>query len=226
MWMPPGGSTAVPGVFGMAALTATGTGTTRAVATANLLVRMTRLGYVSAAAAGSLAGAREAVAKYTVGAGGLLGGFFSRFRFGVSDAAAVAGARMFVGFQASTGAPTNVEPSLLQNSIGVVQLSTSSNLHMYVAGPSAGTPIDLGANFPANTSSADAYELALFAPAAGGVVHYRVARLNTNHVAQGSVTTNLPLGTLLLAIQAWRTNNATALAVGLDLCGLYVETDY
>lgn len=48
LWMPPGGSTTVPGVFGMAALTATGTATARTVATTNLLTRMTRLGYVSA----------------------------------------------------------------------------------------------------------------------------------------------------------------------------------
>ena len=73
MWMPPGGSTAVPGVFGMAALTATGTATARTIGVANLLSRMTRLGFVSAATAGSLAGAREAVAKYTTGAGPGLG---------------------------------------------------------------------------------------------------------------------------------------------------------
>lgn len=226
VWMPPGGGTAVPGVFGMAALTATGTATARVVGTTNLLTRMTRLGYVSAATAGSLSGVREAAAKYSVGAGGLLGGFFARFRFGVSDAATVSGARMFVGLWSSTGAPTNVEISTLTNAVGVGQLSTSTNLHVYCAGATAATPIDLGANFPANTLSADAYELTMFAPAAGGVVHWQVTRLNTGDVASGSFTTNLPLGTQLLAIQAWRTNNATAAAVGLDICGLYIETDY
>ena len=44
LWMPPGSSTTVPGVFGMAALTAVGTATARTVATTNLLSRMTRLG--------------------------------------------------------------------------------------------------------------------------------------------------------------------------------------
>lgn len=225
-WMPPGNATTVPGVFGMSALTATGTATARNVATTNLFTRMTRLGYVSAATAGSLAGAREAAAKYTTGAGAPLGGFFARFRFGVSDAATVAGARMFIGMQAATGSPTNVEPNTLVNSIGLCQLSTSNNLHMYCAGTGVGTPVDLGANFPANTLSADAYELTLFAPPAGGIVHYQVIRLNTGNVASGSFSTNVPLGTQLLCFQAWRTNNATALAVGLDLCGLYIETDY
>ena len=227
LWMPPGNATTVPGVFGMLALTATGTATGRNVATTNLLTRMTRLGYVSAAAAGSLSGGRETALKYTMGAGGGLGGFFYRTRFGVSDTAAVSGARMFVGLGASTAAPTNVEPKTLVNSIGVVQMSSSNNLQMYCSGVSAGgNLVDLGENFPANTLSADAYELALFAPSAGGVVNYQVTRLNTGDVASGSFTTNLPLGTVLLCHQLWRTNNATALAVGLDIAGIYMETDY
>lgn len=227
LWMPPGNGTTVPGVFGMAALTATGTATARNVATTNLLTRMTRLAYVSAATAGSLAGGREAAAKFTTGAGAGMGGFFYRARFGVSDAAAVAGARMFVGLSASTAAPTNVEPNTLVNSIGLVQQSTSNNLMMYCSGAVAGgNLIDLGANFPANTLSADAYELALFAPASGGVVHYQVTRLNTGDKATGSINTNLPLNTVLLCHQLWRCNNATALAVGLDICGIYMETDY
>jgi hypothetical protein len=226
-WMPPGNGTTVPGVIGMAALTATGTATARNVATTNMLTRMTRLAYVSAATAGSLAGAREAAAKYTTGAGGGLGGFFYRCRFGVSDAAAVAGARMFVGLDAATGAPTNVEPNSKVNAIGVVQQSTSNNLQIYCAGSAAGANlVDLGANFPANTLSTDVYELALFSPSANGNVYYKVTRLNTGHTAEGVFTTGLPTSATLLCHQLWRCNNATALAVGLDICGIYMETDY
>lgn len=184
LWMPPGNATTVPGVFGMAALTAVGTATARNVATTNMLTRMTRLGYVSAATAGSLASVREAAAKYTLGAGANLGGFFYRVRFGVSDAAAVAGARMFVGLSASTAAAANVEPNALVNSIGVCQLSTSNNLQFYCAGSTATTAIDLGASFPANTLSTDAYELAMFAPSAGGEVNYTVTRMNTGMLHQ------------------------------------------
>lgn len=227
LWMPPGGATTVPGIFGMSALTATGTATARTVAVTNLLTRMTRLGYVSAATAASLSGIREALAKYTTGAGAGLGGFWFRCRFATSDAAAVAGARMFVGLQASTAAPTNVEPNTLVNSIGVVQQSTSNNLMMYCAGASAGTNlIDLGVNFPANTLSTDVYELTLFSPSSNGNVYYQVVRLNTGNKASGTLTAGLPTSSTLLCIQAWRTNNATALAVGLDICGIYVETDY
>ena len=225
MWMPAGGSTTAPGVFGMAALTATGTATARTVAVTNLLTRMTRLGYVSAATAGALAGAREAVAKYTTGAGPGLGGFFARYRFGVSDAASVSGARMFVGLVASTAAPTNVEPSALTNCVGVAQLSSSTNLHIVFGNATAKAPIDLGANFPANSNS-NAYELSLFSPPAGGVF-WHVRRLNTAFEASGFIaSTDAPAATTLLCHQLWRCNNAAALAVGLDVCGIYIETDH
>lgn len=226
MWMPPGNGTTIPGVFGMAALTAVGTATTRNVFTTNMLTRMTRIGYVSAATAGSLASVREASVKYTLGAGAGLGGFFYRVRFGVSDAATVAGARMFVGLSANAASATNVEPDTLPNAVGVCKLSTSNNLHFYCAGSTATTAIDLGASFPANTLSTDVYELAMFAPSIGGEVNYTVTRMNTGDVASGKITTGLPLGTQLLCHQIWRTNNATALAVGLDICGIYMETDY
>lgn len=225
LWMPPGGATTVPGVFGMAALTATGTATARTVSVINLLARMTRLGYVSAATAGSLAGAREAVAKYTTGAGPGLGGFFARYRFGVSDAATVAGARMFVGLDALTAAPTNIDPSTKVNCIGVGQIAASDNLHIIRGNATAKTPIDLGANFPANTNS-DAYELNLFAPPAGGC-YWQVRRLNTTFEATGFLpSTEIPIATQLLRHQLWRCNNATALVVGLDICGIYIETDH
>ena len=225
MWMPPGGSTTAPGVFGMAALSATGTATARPVAVTNLLTRMTRLGYVSAATAGALAGAREAVAKYTTGAGPGLGGFFARYRFGVSDAATVAGARMFVGLDALTAAPTNIDPSTKVNCLGVGQIAASNNLHIIYGNATAKTPINLGANFPANTN-ADAYELNLFAPPAGGC-YWQVRRLNTTFEATGFLpSTEIPIATQLLCHQLWRCNNATALAVGLDVCGIYIETDH
>jgi len=225
LWMPPGGATTVPGVFGMAALTATGTATARTVATTNLLTRMTRLGFVSAATAGALAGAREAAAKFTTGAGPGLGGFFARYRFGISDAATVAGARMFVGLDALTAAPTNIDPSTKVNCVGVGQIATSNNLQIIYGNATAKAPIDLGADFPANTNT-DAYELNLFSPPAGGV-HWHVRRLNTAFEASGFLaSTDTPAATALLCHQLWRCNNATALAVGLDVCGIYIETDH
>lgn len=237
IWSPPGAANAaLPAVFAYNAPTAVGTATARAVSNTNLFSRMRRLGYVSAAAAASLTSLRQASAAIYLGDGSGLQGFFKAIRFGCSDAAAITpgvnGARQFVGIAASTSAPTNVQPSTLTNVIGVGHNAEDSNLKIYYGGSAAQTPIDLGANFPANTLSVDMYELVLFSPPnQNGVVHYRVTRLNTGHRAEGTLPTsngvNLPATTTALSY-GWnyRTNNNTALAVGLDFVSDYIETDF
>jgi hypothetical protein len=230
-WCPPGNSTVLPGVMGYTAPTTVGTTTLRTITTANQLTRMRRIGFVSSATAGSLASSRVAVAQITLGNGAGLGGFMKVIRFAASDAATVSGARMFVGISSNTSAPTNVEPSTLANSIGVGHGAADTNLKLYYGGSTAQTPIDLGANFPANTLSADVYELALYsAPSSSGLVSYEVTRLNTGDVATGDLTgtsgVQLPANTTLLTYHwAYRTNNATGLSVGLDIISDYIETD-
>ena len=229
IWIPPGNATTVPGVFGIAAMTATGTATARNVATTNLFTRLRRLGYVSAGTAGSLAGIRQPALQYTTGDGAGLGGFFMVIRFGV--AAFTSDMRMFVGLRATTAAPSNSEPSVFTNSVGVGCGAADSNLSIFYGGTSAQTPIGLGANFPAKTANTDVYELALFAPpGATGTIHYEVTRLNTGDVATGTLSGGaavLPDSTVLLtALMAWVSNNATATAVGLDVASFYIETDY
>ena len=230
-WCPPGNATTVPGVLGYTAHTATGTATARNVATTNLFSRMRRIGYVSATTVGSLGGARVAVAQITLGDGSGNGGFFKVCRFGISDAATVAGARMFVGVSSATGAPTNVEPSTLTNVIGVGHGAADTNLKIFYGGSSAKTPIDLGATYAITAGSAIPYELALFAPPnQNGVCSYQVTRLDTGDAASGTISGSggviLPATTTLLTyMQAWRSNNATALAVGLDIMSDYIETD-
>jgi hypothetical protein len=167
----------------------------------------------------------------TVGDGSGNGGFYKICRFGISDAAAVSGARMFCGVSSSTSAPTNVEPSTLTNSIGMGHGASDTTMHIYYGGSAAQTPIDLGSNFPSNTRSTDAYELALFAPSnSNNTVYYEVTRINTGNVATGTLTgtagTALPASTTLLSYQRiWRANNATALAVAYDIMSDYIETD-
>lgn len=231
MFTPPGNAATVTVMGAYTAPTAVGTATTRSIATTNLFTRMRRIGYVSAATAGALCGARVAAAQITVGNAGQNSGFFKIIRFGVSDAAVVAGSRMFIGVAASTAAPTNVEPSTLLNCIGVGCRTADTNLQLFYGGSAAQTPIDLGGNFPANTTNTDVYELALFAAPNTADVQWEVTRLNTGDRASGTVASGGgvtgPSGTTLLTyLQAWRSNNATAAAVGLDIMSDYIETDY
>lgn len=232
LFCPPGNATTASVLGAYTAPTATGTATARNVATTNLFTRMRRLGYVSSTTAGNLAGPRVAVAQVTTGTGSNNGcGFFKVCRFGISDAVLVSGARTFVGISSNTGAPTNVEPNTLTNSVGVGNGAADTNLKLFYGGSAAQTPIDLGANFPANTINTDVYELALYAPTATADIYYEVTRLNTGHVTSGMLSNgggvSLPAATTLLTyLQAWRSNNATAAAVGLDIMSDYVETDF
>ncbi len=232
-WNPPGNATTVPDVVGFTAYTSGGTATARNVATTNLFTRMKRLGYVSSAAAGNLAQFRVAVAQYTLGVPGTvpLGGFFKVIRFGTSDAATVSGARLFVGMASSTSAATNVEPSTLTNVIGVGHGASDTNMKIYYGGSAAQTPVDCGANFPVNTLSVDAYELIIYASSiSNNSVTVRLTRINTGNQFQQTLTgtagTALPANTTLLtSTWCYRSNNATALAVGLDIMSDYIETD-
>ncbi len=229
IWAPPGNATTVPGVIGMASLTTTGlTATARNVATTSLFTRMRRLGFVSAATAGAIGNFRAPAGQFTLG-NGTLGGFFFVIRFGISDATLVAGARMFIGVRESLGA-ANVEPSTLTNCIGIGHGAADTTMKLFFGGTAAQTPIDLGATFPVSTN-ADVYELALFAPPGATVCSYQITRLTTGQVATGLLNgtpgTQLPAATVLLAAPwGYRTNNATAAAVGIDVASIYVETDF
>ncbi len=233
-WNPSGNVATVPGVVGFTAPTTVGTATARNVATTNLFTRTKRLGYISSATAGNLGGHYNPASgtQYTIGNGSGLGGFTYIVRFGTSDASTVSTARQFVGLSSSTAAPTNVEPSTLTNSIGIGHGAADANLKLFYGGSAAQTPIDLGANFPKNTLSTDMYELILFAPTnTNNTVGYRVLRLNTGTVAEGTLTaatpgTQLPSSTTLLGHRVWRSNNTTATAVGIDVASVYIETDY
>lgn len=214
-------------------LTIVGTGTARSYDTNRYFTATPRVGFVSAATAGSLTSVyfNSTNARFcSVGSGGI-GGFLYLARFGTSDAATVAGARMFVGLSSINTAPTNVDPGAQINQIGVAQLSTSSNLHIVYGGSAAQTPIDLGAAWPANRLSQDMYELLLFSSKSNNTeVVYRLTNLDTESIIQGTLTnttpgTTLPASSTPLSFRNWRTNNATALAVGLDLSSLVVHRD-
>jgi hypothetical protein len=232
-WQPLGNATTVPLTTGIAAPTALGTATARNVATTNIATRIKRLGYVSVATAGGLCGHWWAAvgAQFTTGTGTGLGGFIYMERLVVSDAAAVTGARMFIGMSSAIVAATNVEPNTLTNSFGFAQLSTDATQWYFVYGGSgAQTAIPMGTGLGAPTLTTTAWDIALFAnPSTTGTVGYEIKNLDTGISVEGVLTSQsaaqLPTATILLAPRAWRCNNATLLACGLDIASMYIETD-
>jgi len=210
---------------------ALGTPTVRYTNVTNTFTRVRRIGYVSAATAGSSAGWYSTFATWFLGTGSAYG-FLASFTFGCADAAAVSGARQFVGMSASTVAPTNVEPSTLTNVIGIGHGASDTNLKLYCSGTAAQTPIDLGANFPANTLSTDVYRFTIWA-GQDGAINYQVDRLGTAFSASGTFPNATPGTTApannnsstILGPRLWRCNNATALAVALDVACVSIQTD-
>lgn len=211
-----------------------GTITTVTPTAASRYTRMSRLRYLSAATAGSFGAQYHTNPLATVGDGTSIGGFFYNCRFGVSDAASVAGARMFVGMRNAVSAPTNVEPNTLTQVLGVCQSSTSNNLQLIWGGSAAATVFDLGSNFPANSLSTDIYDLYIYAPPDSVSVWLQVVRWSAGSlvpivaggIVPGTTSVAFPSSGTLLQHAAWRTNNTTALAVGLDVSSLYLETDF
>jgi hypothetical protein len=209
-----------------------GTPTARNVATTNRLTRMRRIQYPSASTAGSLCSLRAPAAQFSTGTGSGDGGFFYSVRFAITDAATVSGARMFVGMSSATAVPTNVDPASLLNSFGVAQLSTdATQLYLVCGGSAAQTAIALGTDFPPANPSVP-YDLMLWCPPNNnGEVNYQLERIDTGTSIGGTLTPatpglQTPANTTLLAPRLWRCNNATALAVSLDVINAYIETDY
>ena len=141
--------------------------------------------------------------------------------FNVSDAAILAAGRTFVGLSSQTTAIVDSEPSTFINSFGVGAGSADTNLKIFYGGSAAQTPIDLGANFPSDTTNTDLYRVCLFSsPSENGVVYYEVLRMNTGDVAAGTLGpgtpgTTLPASTTLLTFHGFRSNAGNAVAVGI-----------
>jgi hypothetical protein len=211
--------------WGAVAPTASGTATTRNVATTNFFTWIRRVGYVTAAANNAVAGLRTAVLQYGIGNGARLGGFHFVARFGISDATLVAGARLFVGMTSSTAALGNADPSTFLNIIGVGMDAADTTLQfMHNDGAGTATKINLGASFP-ETTNTDMFEVAIYCAPNASTVFYEVVNLTTNVEVSGSVNTNLPLNTQLLAWQIWRHTANTNTAVGIDIASVYIESD-
>jgi len=136
--------------------------------------------------------------------------------------------RAFVGMANTTAAPTDVEPSTITNIIGMGWDAADANVQIMHRGTGAVTKINLGASFPVPTADRTAvYELALFSqPGTTQVVNYEVTDLVSGAVATGTITTNLPTTSTLLAPRGWMSVGGTSSVIGIALMGLYIETDY
>lgn len=195
-----------------------------ALASTNLLTSTFRSTVSTGATAGGLAYIRgNQLALWRGNAAGL-GGFLAVHRIALS--ALQTGMRVFAGLVDVAANPTNIDPTsaTAPGGIGLAINASTGNWQLVrnLTG-TARTAVDLGANFPVNTT--DLLEIALWSAPNGGGISYQVTNLSTGNTTSGSVTTNIPASATFLAPSVWITNNATAAAATLDFVSTYVETD-
>jgi len=140
--------------------------------------------------------------------------------FGISDAVAVA---------------TNIDPttSTTNGKVGLGFNANTGNWQLIRnVAATAPTVVDLGANFPIDTTSV--IELLLYVRpfnTTAADIGYRVRRYTTNSDAHafetsGTLSTNLPTAATILQPWCFMTNNATAAAVQWHLYGLAAWSDW
>ncbi len=226
MWWPTGNGTGVT-LLGTTALTVLGTATTANVAVTNALTRQKRVEWlVTTASTTAVASFRNTLTQWTIG--GTTGGFFYVCRWAPSTGLTNSSHRAFCGMGLNA-APTDVNPSTRLNNVGMGWDSADTQVQMmHNDGSGTATKIALGAGFPKpSTDRSVAYELAMFSPpGASGTIHYEVTELISGAVATGTITTDIPSTTTLLAPIAYTSVGGVSSVTGLALCKLYIESDY
>jgi hypothetical protein len=221
-WSAPGNSTTAPVSTGNAALTTTGTLTTRSTTSADFLSQARRVGFVSGATLNGTAGYRLTNAPYFRGNGAGRGGFHYVEFFAVSDAVHNATAQWFHGLWNNTSAPSQGDPSARTSILGLAKDRADTNIQfIHNDGSGVATKVDTGIASGTNKF----FQFEMFCPPQGATVSWSVVELISGSGASGFASTDLPADTTFLTVNVTMSTGSTSTAVGHDLCSLYIETD-
>ncbi len=208
--------------------TAVGTATAASIATTNLVTYTPRLEYlVTVAATTAIAGFRGV--STVVSAGGPsagLGGFAFVGRWGPATGVATTTNRAFFGLANVTSAPTDVEPSTTLNCICMGWDAADANIQI-MTNDATGTctKTDLGAAFAVPTTDRTAlYELSLYSPkGTTQSVAWMATNLISGATASGTITTDLPSTTTLLAPRGWMSVGGTSSVIGIGVNSMVLD---
>jgi hypothetical protein len=206
----------------------TGSTIARSVASTNFATKQIRKGfYASVVSTGRFTGTRGSALLWYLG-----GGFRYVCEVYISDTAFGSGCRQFYGMIGQTTDltynDTTTVASML-NVIGVGSDAADSNLQIFHNdGSGTCTKVDLGGNFPANRTAGAAmtttYSIELYNANSATDVIYRVTNNELGEIAEGTISTNLPLDTQGLNFCASRCMGAGVTNTGqfdLSLLGVY-----
>jgi len=206
----------------------TGSTIARSVASTSFATKQIRKGfYASVVSTGRYTGTRGSALLWFLG-----GGFRYVCEVYISDTAYGSGCRQFYGMIGQTTDltynDTTTVASML-NVIGVGSDAADSNLQIFHNdGSGTCTKVDLGANFPANRTAGAAmtttYSIELYNANSGTDVIYRVTNNELGEIAEGTISTDLPLNTQGLNFCASRCMGTAITNTGqfdLSLLGVY-----
>ena len=203
-----------------------GTSTPRIVSTVDLFNSTKRLGFVSSAFLGSIAGTRHGALQYFLGTAPGMGGFFYIARFGLSSLSTISTQRSFIGFAGQANALPNADPSTNVNIIGFGNDASDLGWRfMYNDASGVATKVPIPGNFSTTNFNSDIIEIRLYCAPGSTTVYYSIEVLGGGSYFEGSVNSDLPVNTLL-SPQIWTNNGSTGSAAGIDVLYQYMETEY
>ena len=190
--------------------------TAQSVASTNFATKQIRLRYSATVVSGG---------RYTGTRGSALlwylhGGFRYVCDFNISDTSYSAGCQQFYGMAGQTtdlvyGGVSGTLVSTLTNIVGVGSENGDANLQVFHNDASGtATKVDLGVNFPANRTvgaiSTTVYSIELYNEPMSTNVKYKVTNSETGAIANGTISTNLPLSSQGLNFFASRCMSTTS----------------
>ena len=189
----------------------------------SLLAATPRLSLTSAAAANS--GVDFSLSGFSLmrGAAPGHGGFVIKTAFAVTSSVATQRFWIATSTYGGTLSYTSAFPAS-GNVIGIgFDASLHSNYQLMHGGGGALTYVDLGPNFPINNPSA-IIDVDFRCPPNGAAISYQVRDRNSGLSAAGTLTSNLPTGSSVMALRSFITNGGTAAAVSYDLLPVYYSS--
>lgn len=216
-------------VWGWPAATILGTITAATTTAGSRRGRIKRVEYlVTVAATTAVAGWRINSAQYTIGGSSSWeGGFRAVMHSGPSTGVTNASHRYFMGVSQAI-ASTDVNPSTLVIMAGIGYDAADTQLQfMTNDATGAATKIALGASFPKpNADRAFTYRLRLYSPpGTTQSLSYEVTYLETGAVATGTVTTDLPATTALLAPMIYSSVGGVSAVTGVAVGSIFFQTE-
>jgi hypothetical protein len=190
--------------------------TAQSVASTNFATKQIRLRYsATVVSGGRCTGTRGSALLWY-----LHGGFRYVCDFNISDTSYSAGCQQFYGMAGQTtdlvyGGVSGTLVSTLTNIVGVGSENGDTNLQVFHNDTTGtATKVDLGVNFPSNRTvgaiSTTVYSIELYNEPMSTNVKYKVTNNETGAIANGTISTNLPLSSQGLNFFASRCMSVTS----------------